>query len=69
MVIWGDLEMLCIQFKECCEDCPNIDINVDKMEITTNSYEQTAYTISCKHQNVCKYYLEQSESKLLVKSM
>ncbi len=54
--------MIVSEFKPCCRECGEIEINydTDKMDYITG--EKVAHSrIYCEHQAVCKQYIECSE--------
>lgn len=60
--------MLQIEFKQCCKECKNIDVDIQsEMCINAIAKDYVYVIIGCKHQFVCKEYREQPEVKRLVK--
>lgn len=57
--------MIKILYKECCQNCGNLDIDyeTDEIRIMTGEKQISAY-IGCSHMPVCKRYLD--EKKLTV---
>lgn len=52
--------MINIRFRECCEACPNIDVNYDSM---VNVLGEPATIIGCSHMCVCGRYSKEEESE------
>lgn len=60
--------MIDIQFKKCCENCPEIIVN-DEMMIMQNCMGESAtmVVIRCAHQIVCAEYKNQPEDMRIAK--
>lgn len=60
--------MLQIDFKECCLECDNIEVDTEDEVIYGDGNDIHRVEIRCKHQCVCKEYREQSNLKKIVKN-
>ena len=51
---------LTLNFKKVCYSCPNREIYVDEDALRSDNKPYILYTnIGCKHEDVCKMYLEE----------
>lgn len=51
--------MINILFRDCCQECNNIDVDYDVTETGNCLGEKKAYvTVGCSHSEVCKKYIE-----------
>lgn len=51
--------MIDILFRDCCQECNNIDVDYDVTETGNCLGEKKAYvTVGCFHSEVCKKYIE-----------
>ncbi len=54
--------MIVNEFKPCCRECGEIDIDYESESAKYANGESTAFSkIYCRHQTVCKKYIECDE--------
>lgn len=54
--------MIKIMYKECCQNCGNLDIDyeTDEIHIMTGEKQISAF-IGCSHMPVCKRYIDEKK--------
>ena len=57
--------MIEINFRDCCDNCVNVDpyIHEESLLACDGEIREKIVIIKCKHERVCKKYIEQEDNK------